>query len=106
MYLVDPSGVQPNEQFVSLASGGSAFMDLTTGYFVLFETEADNFAGKVSITNRGRTDSIALPITLPEKCDGVNGVFVCATPRSIPAETLSGYETIFPDSWYQGDIVF
>ena len=81
-------------------------MDMTTGYFVLFETEADNFAGKASITNRDRTTSIDLPITLPEKCDGVNGVFVCATPKSIPAETLSGYETVFPDSWYQGDIAF
>ena len=106
VYLVDPNGVLPNEQFVSLASGGSAFMDMTTGYFVLFETEADNFAGKTVITNRERSVSIDLPITLPEKCDGVNGMFVCAAPKSIPAETFSGYQTAFPDSWYQGDIAF
>ncbi len=104
VYLIDPKGVLPDEQFVSLDSGGSALMDTTTGYFMLFETKADNFAGKASITNRDRSVSIDLPITLPEKCDTVNGVFVCAVPKSVPAETLSGYETMFPDSWYQGDI--
>lgn len=104
VYLIDPNGILPNEQFVSLNSGGSAFMDTTTGYFMLFETKADNFAGKASITNRDRSVSIDLPITLPEKCDAVNGVFVCAAPITIPAQTLSGYETLFPDSWYQGDI--
>ena len=106
VYLVDPNGVLPNEQFVSLASGGSAFMDATTGYFMLFETKADNFAGKAVVTNRDRSITIDLPITLPEKCDAVNGIFVCAAPISIPVETLSGYETVFPDSWYQGDITF
>ena len=104
VYLIDPKGVLPDEQFVSLDSGGSALMDTTTGYFMLFETKADNFAGKASITNRDRSVSIDIPITLPEKCDTVNGVFVCAVPKSVPAETLSGYETMFPDSWYQGDI--
>lgn len=104
IYLIDPSGILPDEQFVSLESGGSAFMDTTTGYFMLFETKADNFAGKASITNRDRGIAIDLPITLPEKCDAVNGIFVCAVPKSIPAQTLSGYETVFPDSWYQGDI--
>ena len=89
VYLVDPSGVLPNEQFVSLASGGSAFMDTTTGYFVLFETKADNFAGRDAHHESGsRSVSIDLPITLPEKCDGVNGVFVCAAPKFIPAETV------------------
>ena len=102
VYLIDPKGTLPNEQFVSLDSGGSALMDTTTGYFMLFETEADNFAGKASITNRDRSASIDLPITVPEKCDAVNGIFVCAVPKSIPAETFSGYETMFPDSWYQG----
>ena len=104
VYLVDPRGTLPDEQFVSLNSGGSALMDTTTGYFMLFETKADNFAGKASITNRDRSVSIDMPITLPEKCDAVNGIFVCAVPKSIPAQTLSGYETMFPDSWYQGDI--
>ena len=106
IYLVDPKGVLPNEQFVSLASGGSAFMDATTGYFMLFETKADNFAGKAVITNRDRSITIDLPITLPEKCDAANGIFVCAAPISIPIETVSGYDTVFPDSWYQGDITF
>ena len=106
IYLVDPKGALPDEQFASLTSGGSALMDQTTGYFMLFETEADNFAGKASVTNKDRSITIDLPITLPEKCDAVNGIFVCAAPKSIPAETLSGYETVFPDSWYQGDITF
>ena len=108
VYLVDPKGVDPNEQFVFFSSGGSAFIDTSSDFFVLFEaeTEASNFAGKASITNKRRSISIELPITLPEKCDGFNGVFVCAVPRSIPAQTLSGYDTLFPDSWYQGDIRF
>ena len=106
IYLVDPEGTLPDEQFVSLASGGSALIDATTGYFMLFETKADNFAGKAVVTNRDRSITIDLPITLPEKCDAVNGIFVCAAPISIPVETLSGYETVFPDSWYQGDITF
>lgn len=106
VYRIDPNGVLPDDQFVSLSSGGSAFMDPTTERFVLFETKADNFAGKTRITNRTRSLSIDLPITLPEKCDSFNGVFICAVPRSIQPRTLSGYETLFPDSWYQGDINF
>ena len=107
VYLIDPKGVLPNEQFASLISGGSAFMDTTTGYFILFEMKADDFAMKALVTNRDRSVAIDLPpITLPEKCDGVNGVFVCAVPKVVPAETLSGHETVFPDSWYQGDISF
>ncbi|MCY4577110.1 MAG: hypothetical protein OXB96_01590 [Candidatus Kaiserbacteria bacterium] len=106
VYLVDPKGILPNEQFTSLNSGGSAFMDATTGYFAVFETKADNFAGKTYITNRERSTMVDLPITLPEKCDAANGIFICAAPRAIPARTLSGYETMFPDSWYQGDITF
>ena len=106
VYLVDPDGILPDNQFVSFSSGGSAFADTSSGFFILFETDANNFVGKASITNQKRDISIDLPITLPEKCDGFNGVFVCAVPRSIPSETSSGYETLFPDSWYQGDISF
>ena len=106
VYLVDPNGALSDNQFVSLSSGGSAFADTSSGFFVLFETDADNFAGKTSITNQKRDITIDLPVTLPEKCDGFNAVFVCAVPNQIPAETLSGYETMFPDSWYQGDLSF
>ena len=106
VYLIDPSGAQSNEQFVSLTSGGSAFIDTTTDYFILFETESDNFVGKTVLTNKERSFSIDLPITLPEKCDGLNGIFVCGVPKSIPSETASGHTTLFPDSWYQGDISF
>ena len=42
--------------------------------------------------------------TLPEKCVGANAIFLCAVPKEIPTYTKSGYKTIFPDSWYQGDI--
>lgn len=104
VYLIDPDGVAPNDQFATLSSGGSAFMDSTTDYFVLFETGERSFAGKTSIVNRPRTVSINMPVTLPEKCDGFNGVFVCAVPREIPTRTLTGHDTVFPDSWYQGDI--
>lgn len=106
VYLVDPEGALPDDQFVSLSSGGSALIDAKTGYFFLFETSKNNFAGKASITNRSRDISLPLPITIPEKCDGFNGVFVCAVPTLIPTLTLSGYDTVFPDSWYQGDIQF
>ena len=107
MYLVDPEGVLPDDQFVTLSSGGSAFIDTSTGYFVLFEKTDENFVGKTSITNRNRDISIDLPIgTLPEKCDGFNAVFVCAVPTEVLSQTTTGYDTLFPDSWYQGDLQF
>ena len=106
VYLIDPNGKLPDDQFASFSSGGSAFMDSSTGYFVMFEVGSDALLGRAFITNRERNISIDLPLTLPEKCDGVNGIFVCAVPQSIPPRTLSGYTTIFPDAWYQGDISF
>ena len=108
-YLVDPKGVLHDDQFVSFSSGGSVFVDTSSGYFVLYEAGSDpaNFAGNTIITTTARKPIIDLSVaTLPEKCDGFNGVFVCAVPKSIPSETFSGYETVFPDSWYQGDISF
>ena len=107
VYLVDPDGDDPDTQFVSLSSGGSAFFDTSSGYFVLYEVGSDftNFFGKTVISNMARDVDIEINTTLPEKCDGFNGVFVCAMPTSVAAETLSGYETMFPDSWYQGDLV-
>ena len=106
VYLVDPAGEEPMNRFVDLSTGGSAFMDTSSGYFFLYEIARDDFAGKASVTEYTRETAIDMPITLPEKCDGLNGIFVCAVPTVIPSETVSGYETRFPDSWYQGDISF
>lgn len=107
IYLVDPEGVLPVNQFVTLSSGGSAFIDTSTDYFVLFEKTTDDFVGKTSVTNRNRDISIDLPDgTLPEKCDGFNGIFVCAVPTEVLSQTITGYDTIYPDSWYQGDLQF
>ena len=44
--------------------------------------------------------------TLPEKCVWGEKVAVCAVPKEISIETLSGKNTLIPDSWYQGDISF
>ncbi len=104
VYLVDPAGKVPINRFVDISSGGSALVDTTSGFFVLYESVPGSFVGKTLVTDQSRKTSIALPSTVPEKCDGFNGVFVCAVPNSVPSSTLSGYETVFPDSWYQGDI--
>ena len=106
VYLIDPDGDDPLNRFVDIPSGGSAFIDTSSGFFVLHTMTNESFAGKTIITDQARDVVIDIPITLPEKCDGFNGVFVCAVPETIPANTSSGYETVFPDSWYQGDISF
>ena len=106
IYLLDPSGQQPFRRLVEPSYGGSAFVDSDSGYFVLYETDRNEFVGTTTVTNQSRETPIEMPVTLPEKCDGFNGVFVCAVPEDIPYQTLSGHETIFPDSWYQGDIAF
>lgn len=104
IYLLDPDGKLPTNRFLNLKSGGGAFIDTESGYFVLHSIEEDDFVGKTIITNQAGTEKINIPTTLPEKCDGFNAVFICAVPDSVPSETLSGYQTIFPDSWYQGDL--
>ena len=106
VYLVDPDGEDPVNRFVHFSSGGSAFIDTSSGFFVLHEIDRADFTGETSISDQSRETDIAMPVTLPEKCDGFNGIFVCAVPTVIPAQTISGYETRFPDSWYQGDISF
>ena len=107
VYLLDPEGEDPVHRLTDIPIGGSAFIDTSSGFFVLHEFEiAGTFAGKTTITDQFKKTNISLPITLPEKCDGFNGVFVCGVPNTIPARTISGYETRFPDSWYQGDLVF
>ena len=104
-YLLDPSGLSPANQFYSLSSGGSMFVDQSSGFFVLYEIATDAFFGDTVITNQARGTSITIPTTLPEKCDGFNGVFACAFPNTTPPlKTSSGYDTVFPDAWYQGDI--
>ena len=107
IYLIDPDGEEPINRFIDISSGGGVLIDTSSGFFVLYTAaEADEIVGKTSITDQNRKTVIDMPTTLPEKCDGFNGVFVCAIPNIIPTRTRSGYETIFPDSWYQGDISF
>ena len=105
VYLVDPSGEEPTTRLADIPSGGSAFVDTSSGFFVLYEASDRSLVGETTVTEQTRKTSVSVPSTLPEKCDGFNGVFVCAVPHAVPALTRSGYETVFPDSWYQGDIV-
>lgn len=106
-YLLDPdTTTQQFHRVVEPLYGGSLFFDSDSGHFVLYEVDRGDFVGKTVVTDLSRKDEIEIPVTLPEKCDGFNGVFVCAVPEEIPYTTLSGYDTVFPDSWYQGDISF
>ena len=105
-YLIDPLGERPDKSVGFGSYGSSVFVDEESGYFVLYQADKFNFVGKTIVTNQQQDNIIDVPIILPEKCDGFNAVFVCAVPNIIPVETLSGYEIMFPDSWYQGDIVF
>ena len=104
VYLLDPSEKGLFSRLADIPSGGSLFIDTSSGFFVLYEASLEEIVGKTSITEQTRNVSVQIPSTLPEKCDGFNGVFICAVPTIVPARTLSGYETVFPDSWYQGDI--
>ena len=105
VYLLDPSGEEPTIRLTDIPSGGSAFVDTSSGFFVLYEADKKSLVGTTRVTDQDGETDISMPSTLPEKCDGFNGVFVCAVPHTVPAITRSGYETVFPDSWYQGDIV-
>ena len=105
VYLIDPDGEDPTTRLVDIPSGGSAFVDTSSGFFVLYESSKRSLVGTTTVTDQMRKTSITMPSTLPEKCDGFNGIFICAVPHTVPAFTRSGYETMFPDSWYQGDIV-
>ena len=106
VYLLDPTGDHPFMRLVEPTYGGAAFVDSDSGHFVLYETGFKDFIGTTVVTDQQRENVIELPTTLPEKCDGFNGVFVCAVPEEISYQTESGHDTVFPDSWYQGDIVF
>ena len=105
VYLIDPDGELPINRVADIPMGGSVFVDTVSGYFLLYQSEPHQLVGTTTITNQDGDVVIETPTTIPEKCDSLNGVFVCGVPNRVPARTLSGYETNFPDSWYQGDIV-
>lgn len=105
VYLIDPDNELPINRVADIPTGGSVFVDTISGYYLLYKSEPNRFVGRTTITNQTGDVVIETPITIPEKCDSLNGVFVCGVPNRVPARTLSGYETKFPDSWYQGDIV-
>ena len=105
VYLLDPTGVDPVYKVTNTLRGGSAFFDTASGNTLVYQSISNYFVGKTNIINQEKDLSIDIPVTIPEKCDALNGVFVCGIPNAIPIETVSGYETSFPDSWYQGDII-
>ena len=104
VYLIDPERIALTNRLVDIKSGGSAFVDTSSGYFILYTTSDRIRRGNAIITDQKRETNISIQSALPEKCDGFNGVFVCAVPENIPSRTLSGHRTRFPDAWYQGDI--
>ena len=44
--------------------------------------------------------------TLPEKCIFAKKEIYCSVPRSLTVPTRSGNETLVPDSWYRGDVIY
>ena len=105
VYLVDPKGEDPDIQIAHLPDGGSAFVDTTSGLFITYvPSTTRSLMGTSSISNQAGEIILQVPTTLPEKCDGFNGVFVCGIPNTVQGKTRSGHDTLFPDSWYQGDI--
>ena len=105
VYLVDPKGEDPDIQIAHLPDGGSAFVDTTSGLFITYiPSTTRSLMGTSSISNQAGENVLQVPTTLPEKCDGFNGVFVCGVPNPVQGRTRSGHDTLFPDSWYQGDI--
>lgn len=102
-YLINPR----NENtifFYPIDVGGGVFVETASGYFLTYEVGRNSLIGKSFIRDKGKNVDIEIPATLPEKCDSLNTVFVCAIPNILPATTLSGHNTVFPDSWYQGDL--
>ena len=84
--------------------GGGIYFDESSEYYIAHESRVNNFFGE-SFVRGGDDINIKIPLTLPEKCDGFNAVFICGLPDTIPKKTISGYDTIYPDSWYQGDLL-
>ena len=107
-YLIDPSGLNTPRSVQNIDGGGGVFFDDISKFFVLYEQKINEFVGKTNIVikkpNVSEIDYIEVPTTLPEKCDGFNGVFVCGFPSAVSSTTRTGEETIYPDSWYQGDL--
>ena len=44
--------------------------------------------------------------TLPEKCIFAKENIYCAVPKSLTVSTRSGNDTLVPDSWYRGDVIY
>ena len=103
-YLLDPDGDGSNVvRPFHVEDGGAGFVDGSSGYYLVYEHQSDSFVGQTYITDGD--ERVSIPTTLPEKCDALNAIFVCGVPNRIPAKTLTDEETIYPDSWYQGDLI-
>ena len=85
--------------------GGSVLLDESSGFLYKHENDISNILGKAKVTNIKGDDEFDAYKTFTEKCDGHSGIFICGVPFNIPTRTLSGYGAIYPDSWYQGDVV-
>ena len=44
--------------------------------------------------------------TLPEKCIFAKEHIYCGIPNSLTVSTRSGNDTLVPDSWYRGDVIY
>ncbi len=90
----------PEKIFYS-RSGGSVLLDESSNFLYKYKS----IGGAMVASADGGGEFAALYKTFTEKCDGHSGIFICGVPVNLPNRTLSGYKAIYPDSWYQGDVV-
>ena len=104
VYLIE--NTRSKESGIERVGGGiryGAKIDEQTDTLLEFSNDESNTIGQLTL-KRGDVKAI-IETTLPEKCAGRNGIFICSKPNLITGATLSGYRTSYPDSWYQGDLV-
>ena len=108
-YLIDPDGDSVEQRLYSgISSLGILYDEITNSALVHgdFEIGGISRLNQTKIISRDLEEDWIINFTLPEKCDVYFGVFICGIPSRYPETTRSGYETVFPDSWYFGDITF
>ena len=105
VYSIDSEDTEDVARILGGKTANGAFFDFTSGLLVKTEARPNSNTISTSIIKLYEKEGINIPTTLPEKCDGVNGVFVCAAPKILPSTTLSGHTSSYPDSWYQGDLL-
>lgn len=106
IYLIDSTDREVFFKFFKSKTGLTAFIDSDSSTAIKYESESLPNSGSTYIENFNNNTRFQLKTTLPEKCDSLSAVFICGVPEQIPRRTLSGHTTLFPDSWYQGDLSF